>query len=72
MISALKNGEVDVVVALTEGLVKDITTTDSPIRLLGTYVESPLCWAISSGFFLLFYSFLIFIFGSYFSLIIFI
>eukprot|EP00009_Paramoeba_aestuarina_P005170 CAMPEP_0201519790 /NCGR_PEP_ID=MMETSP0161_2-20130828/10248_1 /ASSEMBLY_ACC=CAM_ASM_000251 /TAXON_ID=180227 /ORGANISM="Neoparamoeba aestuarina, Strain SoJaBio B1-5/56/2" /LENGTH=538 /DNA_ID=CAMNT_0047917941 /DNA_START=205 /DNA_END=1821 /DNA_ORIENTATION=- len=49
MISALKNGEVDVVVALTEGLVKDITTSDSPIRLLGTYVESPLCWAISTA-----------------------
>ena len=50
MVTLLKQGQLDVVVALTEGLVKDITTCDdSPIRLIGTYVESPLCWAISTG-----------------------
>ena len=50
LLSALKNGEVDVIVALTEGLVKEIAgNPKSEVRLLGTYVESPLCWAISTG-----------------------
>ena len=44
MIKHLKSGTADVVVALTEGLIKDIVTTGSDIRLLGTYVNSPLCW----------------------------
>lgn len=38
----------DLIVALTEGLVADIAK-GSDLRLLGTYVESPLCWAISAG-----------------------
>ncbi len=45
----VKSGEVDVIVALTEGLVADITQKDSDVKLIGTYVESPLCWAISVG-----------------------
>ena len=58
MISALKAGEVDLIVALTEGIVGDIAQnaqaqqTQSPsasLKILGTYVESPLCWAISTG-----------------------
>lgn len=49
MIKHLKSGTADVVVALTEGLIKDIVTTGSDIRLLGTYVNSPLCWAISGA-----------------------
>lgn len=48
MIGALKAGDVDLVVALTEGLVADIALGSS-IRLVGTYVESPLTWAISTG-----------------------
>lgn len=48
MISALKGGKVDVIVALSEGLVSDIAK-GSDLRLLGTYVESPLCWAVSVG-----------------------
>jgi sulfonate transport system substrate-binding protein len=54
MIAALKANEVDLIVALTEGLVADIATSGgggaaSSIKLLGTYVESPLTWAISTG-----------------------
>ena len=51
-------GDVDVVVALTEGLVLKIAQ-GSDMRLLGTYVASPLCWAVSAagpksvGFYLL-------------------
>ena len=37
MITSLKNDELDVIVALTEGLVADIAN-GSDIRLLGTYV----------------------------------
>eukprot|EP01111_Echinosteliopsis_oligospora_P014400 TRINITY_DN5418_c0_g1_i1.p1 TRINITY_DN5418_c0_g1~~TRINITY_DN5418_c0_g1_i1.p1 ORF type:complete len:577 (+),score=123.80 TRINITY_DN5418_c0_g1_i1:80-1810(+) len=48
LIKLLKNEEVDVIVALTEGLVADIANK-SDIRLIATYVESPLCWAISTG-----------------------
>eukprot|EP00049_Salpingoeca_infusionum_P016156 m.326818 g.326818 ORF g.326818 m.326818 type:complete len:605 (-) comp16022_c1_seq18:6653-8467(-) len=48
MINGAKTGELDVIVALTEGLVKDIAS-GSNLRLLGTYVGSPLCWAISTG-----------------------
>lgn len=48
MIEALKTGAVDMIIALTEGLVKDIAQ-GSDLRLLATYVESPLCWAISAG-----------------------
>lgn len=48
MIKAVKDGECDMVVALTEGLVRDIAM-GSDLRLLGTYVKSPLCWAISAA-----------------------
>lgn len=48
MIAALKAKEQDVVVALTEGLVADIAK-GSNLKLLGTYVSSPLCWALSAG-----------------------
>ena len=48
MIESLKAEEVDMIVALTEGLVADITK-GSDVRILGTYVQSPLCWAISAG-----------------------
>ncbi len=40
MITAAKAREVDVIVALTEGLVQDIAK-GSDLRLLGTYVVRP-------------------------------
>ena len=48
MLVNLKAKRLDVVVALTEGLVADIAK-GSDVRLIGTYVETPLCWAISTG-----------------------
>eukprot|EP00053_Salpingoeca_punica_P012625 m.113208 g.113208 ORF g.113208 m.113208 type:complete len:844 (+) comp15994_c2_seq2:1106-3637(+) len=48
MIQALKDGRVDLIIALTEGLVADIAK-GSDLRLVGTYVQSPLCWAVSTG-----------------------
>ena len=47
MIANLKKGEVDLIVALTEGLVCDIAKGGSDLRILGTYVSTPLCWAVS-------------------------
>jgi len=48
MIKSLKDNELDVIIALTEGLVTDIAK-GSDIKLFGTYVNSPLCWAASAG-----------------------
>ena len=42
-----KEGKVDVIVALTEGLVADIGK-GSHVRLISGYVQSPLTWAIRS------------------------
>ncbi|CAK4030922.1 Hypothetical predicted protein [Lecanosticta acicola] len=57
--SALKqpsadDGSIDVAIGLTEGFVADLgkakaSGTPSSYGLVGTYVESPLCWAISTG-----------------------
>jgi hypothetical protein len=47
-ITALENGEVDVIIALTEGLVAEIVKGKN-LQLFGTYVESPLRWAVSTG-----------------------
>ncbi|ETS79767.1 hypothetical protein PFICI_09620 [Pestalotiopsis fici W106-1] len=53
MITALRGGEIDVGIGLTEawvaGLGKEDTPDDGGYRILGTYVETPLCWAISTG-----------------------
>jgi ABC-type nitrate/sulfonate/bicarbonate transport system substrate-binding protein len=50
MLKALETGECDVVVALTEGIVSQIARgNEAGIRLVGSYVETPLCWAISTG-----------------------
>ena len=48
MIKNLRAGDVDLVVALTEGLVADISG-GSDLKIIGTYVNSPLCWALSTG-----------------------
>ncbi|KOS18411.1 hypothetical protein ESCO_000680 [Escovopsis weberi] len=53
MITAIRAGEIDVGIGLTEawisGLGKEGVEGDGGYRLVGTYVESPLCWAISTG-----------------------
>jgi ABC-type nitrate/sulfonate/bicarbonate transport system substrate-binding protein len=55
MIQSLQAKEIDVGIGLTEGWVaglgklKDTTIDKLPYRIVGTYVETPLCWAISSG-----------------------
>ena len=55
MISALQSQSVDVAIGLTEGWVAGLarvaSANESPAySLVGTYVESPLRWALSTGF----------------------
>ncbi|KAJ4389051.1 hypothetical protein N0V93_006513 [Gnomoniopsis smithogilvyi] len=53
MITSLRSGEIDVGIGLTEGWIAGLGKEDTPgdggYRLVGTYVETPLCWAISTG-----------------------
>ncbi|KAG9501130.1 hypothetical protein J7337_006814 [Fusarium musae] len=53
MVTAIRAGEIDVAVGLTEGWIaglgKEGVEGDGGYRLVGTYVETPLCWAISTG-----------------------
>ncbi|KAI1151273.1 hypothetical protein F4825DRAFT_451681 [Nemania diffusa] len=53
MITAIRAGEIDIGIGLTEawvaGLGKEDTPGDAGYRIVGTYVETPLCWAISTG-----------------------
>ena len=54
MVTALQSGEIDVGVGLTEGWIAALgkaqaAKEDAGFRVVGTYVETPLCWAISTG-----------------------
>lgn len=54
MVTALQAGEIDIGVGLTEGWVAAIGKAqaakhDAGFKMVGTYVETPLCWAISTG-----------------------
>lgn len=45
MCKALRSGDVDIAIVLTEGIIKDITD-GNPSKILQTYVETPLIWGI--------------------------
>ncbi|KAM3555493.1 hypothetical protein ARSEF4850_005976 [Beauveria asiatica] len=53
MITALRAKEIDIGIGLTEGWIAGLGKEDLPgdggYRLVGTYVDTPLCWAISTG-----------------------
>jgi ABC-type nitrate/sulfonate/bicarbonate transport system substrate-binding protein len=54
MVSALQSGDIDIGIGLTEGWIAALSKAQSqhqpsPFKLVGTYVETPLCWAISTG-----------------------
>lgn len=49
LIKLLNENEADIAIGLTEAFVADIGKGDDKINVVATYVESPLCWAISSG-----------------------
>lgn len=48
MCTALRNGEVDIAVVLTEGIIKDIAA-ENPSKIVQTYVTSPLIWGVHVG-----------------------
>lgn len=49
MITSYKEDKIDVAIGLTEGFINGSATTPGLYKLIGTYVSSPLCWAISAG-----------------------
>ena len=54
LISALQSKSIDVAIGLTEGFVNGLARakssgSDAGFNLVGTYVESPLRWAVSTG-----------------------
>ncbi|KAF2731869.1 hypothetical protein EJ04DRAFT_497839 [Polyplosphaeria fusca] len=54
MVTSLQNGEIDIGVGLTEGWIaalgkEQATQKDAGFKIVGSYVETPLCWAISTG-----------------------
>ncbi|EEY21546.1 conserved hypothetical protein [Verticillium alfalfae VaMs.102] len=53
MITAIRGDEIDIGIGLTEGWIaglgKEGVEGDGGYRLVGTYVDTPLCWAISTG-----------------------
>ncbi|KAF2646560.1 hypothetical protein P280DRAFT_440738 [Massarina eburnea CBS 473.64] len=54
MVTALQAGEIDIGVGLTEGWIAALgkaqaAQKDAGFKVVGTYVETPLCWAISTG-----------------------
>lgn len=49
MTKALREGEIDVCILLTEGIIKDIIH-GNPSKLISAYVNSPLTWGIHTGY----------------------
>ncbi|CEP19261.1 hypothetical protein [Parasitella parasitica] len=49
MTSKLQEGSLDLAIALTEGLVAGISKGQDWYKIVGTYVDKPLCWALSAG-----------------------
>ena len=45
MCKALRAGEVDIAIVLTEGIIKDIAA-GNPSKIVQTFVETPLIWGI--------------------------
>jgi len=48
MCKALRNGDVDIAIVLTEGIIKDIID-GNPSKITQTFVKSPLVWGIHVG-----------------------
>lgn len=45
MCKALRNGEIDIAIILTEGIIKDIAE-GNPSKIVQTFIQSPLLWGI--------------------------
>ena len=46
MCKKVNNGELDIAILLTEGIITDITKNNNNSKIIGFYVQSPLCWGI--------------------------
>ncbi|KAL9041836.1 MAG: hypothetical protein Q9214_003968 [Letrouitia sp. 1 TL-2023] len=55
LVTSLRSSEIDIAIGLTEGFIAALAKSPSiagsgqAFKLVGTYVETPLCWAISTG-----------------------
>lgn len=49
MVKGLSSKDLDVAIALTEGLISAIAKGNTDFTIIGTYVDAPLTWAISAG-----------------------
>lgn len=49
LVKLLNDDKVDLAIGLTEGFISDIAKGNNNNTIIGTYVKSPLCWAISTG-----------------------
>jgi len=49
IIARLKNDEIDVAIALTDPLISGIANGSTSYKLVGSYVSSPLRWAVITG-----------------------
>ncbi|KAI9480406.1 MAG: hypothetical protein EXX96DRAFT_562474 [Benjaminiella poitrasii] len=49
MTSKLQDKSLDLAIALTEGLVAGISKGQDFYKIVGTFVDAPLCWALSTG-----------------------
>lgn len=49
MVKSLAAHELDLAIGLTEGWIAALGNGAQDFRLVGNYVKSPLCWAISAG-----------------------
>jgi len=47
MCRALRNNELDVAVALTEGVISDIAASGQEIQIVATYIDTPLHWGVN-------------------------
>lgn len=49
MVTSLGAGEIDLAIGLTEGWIAALGAGNPSFKLVGKYVSTPLCWAISAG-----------------------
>lgn len=49
MIKSLESGSLDLAIGLTEGWIASLGNGTDFFKLVGTYVSTPLCWAVSTG-----------------------
>lgn len=50
LIKLLNDKQVDIAIGLTEAFISDIAKGNETYKLIASYVSSPLCWAVSTGY----------------------